>query len=219
VNVESDSAEGWGPSLQERSRFAPQWSLLTLLLLTAAVAVWVGYFRYRYEIPALEQEIDQMKRMVRELIVEDPQQIAVVKLAEMWMDDQRWDIHLPEGEFVIRLATRQIGKAGLAPVAAEAPIDSGRHQVELQKNDSEDGWRITVLVDDRPAIEAAEEAGWYPGRGSEGPGGITICEQQPPERPVELHRHRFSQRTKSGTYKAPEEPTNGLLLWVERVDK
>ncbi len=160
-----------------------------------------------------------MKRMVRELIIEDPQQVAVVKLPEMWMDDRRWDIHLPEGEFVIRLATRQIDKEGLAPVAAEAPIDSGRHRFELQEDDSEDGWRITVLVDDRPAIEAAEKAGWYPGRGFEGPGGITICEQRPPERPVELERERFTRRTKSGTYMAPEKPTNGLLLWIEGVDK
>jgi hypothetical protein len=200
-------------------RITLQWSLQTLLLLTAVVAVWTGYLHYRREIPQLEQEIEAMRWMTRELIVEDPHQAAVVKLDELWMDDHRWDVYLPEGTYVIRLATRKIGKQYPSPVTAEAPIAAGRHRIELQRDKGEEGWKITVLVDDEPSIETAETPDWDPGHGSEGSGGFSISTQLPPDKPIDLHRLRFKQATKPGQYKAPQEPTEGLLLWIERVEE
>ena len=49
-------------------------------------------------------------------------------------------------------------------------------------------------------------------------GDSTIFSAEPGE-PVELHRRRFSQVTKTGQRKAPEDPTEGLLLWIEGVDR
>ncbi len=217
------SSEGHDADRRERilpkRRSALQWNLQTLLLLTAVVAVWAGYLRYGSEIPQLEQEIDAMKRMVRELVIEDPQKVAIVKLQELWMDDQRWDVYLPEGSYALRLATREVGEEGLAPVAAEVPIPAGQHRLELRREEDGDGWQIVALVDDQPAIEAAEEPGWYPGRGTEGSGAGSISTQQAADLPLEVQRFRFPKVRNDGTYKAPPEPTEGLLLWIERVEE
>lgn len=218
MNSEIAGATEQEPQGENKRRFPLQWSLQTLLLLTAVVAVWIGYFRYRLDIPRLEQEIDAMRQMASELIIEDPQLVAAVKLPELWMDEQRWDIHLPEGKYKIRLATREIGKEGLAPAIAEAPIDAGRHQIKLQKEEVDDGWRIVVLLDDQPLLQVAEKPDWNPGDGYEGSGVSTTSRQFSPNAAVELHRRRFVHQTKAGPYEAPEEPAEGLLLWIERVD-
>lgn len=53
--------------------FAVQWSLQTLFLLTAVVAVWAGYLSYRHQLSRLEAEIAAMQRLEAELTVEDPE--------------------------------------------------------------------------------------------------------------------------------------------------
>ncbi len=217
MDSKARGAEERGPAAPRKRRFVLQWSLQTLLLLTAVVAVWVGYLRYRLEIPRLEREIDAMKRMAAELIVEDPQRVAAVMLPAVWMDEPRWDIHLPDGVYVMRLATREIDKTGLAPTLGESPIDAGRHLIELQKSDDEDGWRFTVLVDDRSTLEAKEKPDWDPVRASEGGAEFAICTQLPPDEPVVLYRRRFQRTSKNGQSVIPEGPTEGVMLWIERV--
>ena len=59
-----------------KRRFVLQWSIRTLLLLTAAVAVWVAFFKMRREVPPLEARIAAMRALARELIVEDEQKMA-----------------------------------------------------------------------------------------------------------------------------------------------
>jgi hypothetical protein len=217
-DVEASDAPERQDGAPRRRRFRLQWSLQTLLLLTAAVAVWVAYFRLRQQIPRLEQEIDSLEQMARELIVEDEEQIAVVMLPQMWYDESRWDIYLPEGKYVMRLATRRIGEKGLAPAVRQTPIRGGRHRVELMRSDDGAGREITVLVDDRPVIEAEEGASWDPRGHSGGGSEFGKCVQRPADEPLVLFRRRFHRRSKGGGSVAPKGPTKGLMLWIERTD-
>ena len=194
-----------------------QWSLQTLLLLTAVVAVWVAYFHLRQQIGRLEQEVDSMQQMARELIIEDREQIAVVMLPQMWMDQSRWDIYLPEGKYVIRLATRQIDQKGLAPPVEQTPIPAGQHRIELMRSDEGAGRQLTVTVDDRPVIEAEEDSGWDPGGASSGGSQIGNCEQRSAQQPLVLFRRRFYRPSKGGQNVPPKGPSEGWMLWIEPV--
>jgi hypothetical protein len=158
-----------------------------------------------------------MRQMARELIVEDEEQIAVVMLPQEWMDESRWDIHLPEGEYVIRLATRQIDKQGFAPVVEERPISAGQHRIELTVSEEGSGREITVTDDDRPLIEAEEGPDWNVGGGSEGGSEIGNCVHRSADEPLVLFRRRFRQRATGGASIPPKGPTEGLMLWIEPV--
>lgn len=218
MNSENRDPEPTNMPTPQKRRFAMQWSLQTLLLLTAVVAVWVGYLLHRRELPRLEEEIAVMRRMAGELIVKNPLQVAVVKLPETWMDGQEWDIHLPDGTYVMRLAAREIDSEGLAPVIGETPIDAGRHQIELRQGEDDDGWRFSVLIDGQASIEASEVPEWQTSGSSEGGGQYTDSTQLPPDEPVVLYRRRFLRAVKAGQSETPKEPSEGLLLWIERTD-
>lgn len=201
-----------------KRRLVLQWSLQTLLLLTAAVAVWVAYFRLRQQIPRLEQQIASMQQMARELLVQDEKQIAVVMLPQMWFDESRWEIHLPQGEYMMRLATREIDEKGFAPAVGETLIGAGRHRIELMQSDEGNGRTITVMVDDQPSIEAEEGSDWDPSHGCSGGSEFGNCTHLSPHEPLILFRRRFYRRTKTGQNTAPKGPTDGLMLWIEPTE-
>ncbi len=186
-----------------------------MLLLTAVVAVWVAYFCLRQQNTGLEREVAWMQEWACELVIEDTEQIAAVRLPQMWIDENRWDIHLPEGEYVMRLATREIGDQGFAPAAEETLVNSGEHRIELLHSNEGDLPRFTVMVDDQPLIETTEASDWEPGPSSMGGGNFGICTQLPPHEPVVLYRRRFTP--KSGGISS-NSITNGLLLWIERIE-
>ncbi len=186
-----------------------------MLLLTAVVAVWVAYFCLDRQISRLEQEIAWMQPWAGELVVEDTEQIAVAMLPQMWIDETRWEIHLPEGEYVMRLATREIGDQGVAPVVEETVVNSGEHRIGLLQSDERKCRKITVMVDDRPLIETTVASDWDPRRGYVGGGNFAICTQLPAHEPVVLYRRRFVP--KSGPLTS-NVLANGLLVWIERIE-
>jgi len=201
-------------AVQRKRRFALRWSLQTLFLVTAVVAVWVAVFHYRQQITRLEREVTSMRQMAREFIIEDDEQIAVVMLPQTWFDESRWRIHLPKGEYMMRLATRQVAEKGLAPVVDEAPISPGRHEIELLQSEQGHGRKITVTVNDQPLIEVEERPDWITvGHGSVGGSEIGVCRQLSPDKPVVLFRRRFTRRSGNRSIITPE----GLMLWIEPV--
>ncbi len=203
---------------QRKRRFALRWSLQTLFLVTAVVAVWVAVFHYRQQNTRLEREVASIRQMAREFVVEDEEQIAIVMLPQTWFDESRWKIHLPKGDYVMRLATRQVSEKGLAPVLDETPISPGRHEIELLHSDQRDCREITVTFDGQSLIEVVERPDWFPGHGSVGGSEIGACEQLSPGKPVVLFRRRFTRPSKTGQSPTPKGPTEGLMLWIEPVE-
>src|SRR4051794_9487637 len=67
-----------------------QVSLRTLVLLIAAIGVWITYFNSRHQISSLGKRIASTRPLAHELVISDPSKIAVVKREELWMDDHRW---------------------------------------------------------------------------------------------------------------------------------
>ena len=101
-------------------------SVPRLFLLICAVAAWLGVFKGRETTRAMESRLDVLRSMGRMLEVDDPARIAVVKKQDQWMDEDRWDLYLPPGEYRICMATRELGHTGIPPAMKSAPIRPGR---------------------------------------------------------------------------------------------
>src|SRR5687767_2789880 len=131
--------------------------LRTLFLVMAAIAVWTAFFTNRQRIASLESRIAAMRPLTRELIVDDENAIAVVKMEELWYDENRWEIHLPSGQYRLFLATRDIAEQGMAPAAKKSKLVSGgKHQLALEQRE-EKGVRQVKVTWDGVILLTAEE--------------------------------------------------------------
>jgi hypothetical protein len=203
----------------EPPRGRPLWQigLRTLFLVMTAAAVWIVYVTNRYATENYEERIAAMRPLARELAVKDVAQVAVVKLEPYWYDENRWAVYLPEGKYRLCLATSEVDESGLAPIVASAPISAGRHELTLEQEPSENGWRVTVDSDGVPALTAEEPKAWYPARGSSGGSEFDMSKQVDADKPVVLFRRRFSQPGTGLGSSTPKGPTDGIIVWIERT--
>jgi hypothetical protein len=194
-----------------------QVGLRTLFLLMAVVAVWLAVIINRRQNTYLESRIRAMEPIARELIVDDTGKIAVVGLADLWMDENRWDVYLPPGNYRLCLATRGVDKDGLAPVVKSAPIAPGRHRLRMDIRRKGEDWQIPVILDGAALFTADETKDWA--RSSSMGGGETSTSTQlPTDRPVILYRRRYMvENAPGGASTTPDGPTEGLLMWIESV--
>jgi hypothetical protein len=191
-----------------------QVGLRTMILLTAAIAVWVTYYSNRKHNAELEARIAVLRPMAHELAIDDPSRIAVVKLEELWYDENRWELFLPEGRYRLCLATREIGQNGLAPVVKSARLGPGRHSLALEQQREGPGWRVATW-DKTGRLEVDEPTEWDPGAGSTGGGEYSVSTQLPADKPAVLFRRIFSRRDAKGVSTTPAVPAEGILLWIE----
>lgn len=195
-----------------------QFSLRLILLLMAAVGVWTAEIANRRAMGPLQQRIKAMRPLARELTITDPEKIAVVKCEELWYDDNEWEIYLPDGEYRLALATREVGQQDVVlPPYQSAPLPAGKFRLSLLQEKTATGWRVDVLKDGALLLTAEEPAEWYPAHGSSGGGQFSLAEQLPPNFPVVLFRRRFSRPVSATTSQTPAGPCEGVLLWIEPV--
>ncbi|CAN5899114.1 hypothetical protein BH23PLA1_BH23PLA1_08540 [soil metagenome] len=194
-----------------------QFRLRTLFLLVAAIAVWMTYFINLRQNDWLETRIASTRPLTRELVIDDEDQIAVVKLEELWYDENQWDVYLPIGEYRLCLATREIESMGLAPVVKSTPIGAGRHQIALEKKPTINGWRVALTTDRAGRLIVEEPDQWNPGRGSSGGSPISNCKQQSAKEPLILFRRIFTRQDARGQLVSPDGPAEGVLLWIESL--
>lgn len=194
-----------------------QFGLRSLFLLVAATAVWTTYFSNRHRITALEAGITTMRPLAHELVVNDADKIAVVKLEELWYDDNRWEVSLPDVKHRLCLATREIDTEGLAPVMRSEAIEAGRHSIYLKQREDGAGWLVTAGWDGSRLLLVQEPKEWNPGSGSTGGGHHSQCTQSAVDEPLILFRRRFSLPSHTGQVTTPPGPTEGILLWIEPI--
>ena len=189
-----------------------QVGLRTLVLLTAVIAAWMAYFFNKRQNAALAAQIEALVPLARDLVVNDPKQIAVVKLDDLWRQEDRWEIYLPDGRYRLRLATHGIGAEGYAEVSEGAALSAGRHRLVVVQRSDGDASRVTARWDGTELIEKKEPAGWHSGNSLTTGGDYSVSEQLPPEGPLLLLRRRFL--APKGAIAAPGD---GVLLWIERT--
>ncbi len=206
--------------LPRRSRW--QIGLRTFSLFIVAIAVWMTDIANRRENARIQAGIETMLPIARELVITDPTQIAAVKRQEYWYDENIWDLHLPEGQFRLCLATREIDPKSsvLPPVVRSHPLGPGKHTVTLELDSTDDLWRVSVSIDKNKPLEVEEPKEWNEGHGSSGGSAISESRAFAPDKPVVLFHRRFSRRTKnpsSGrqTSRTPSGPSEGIMIWIE----
>jgi hypothetical protein len=204
------------PDVGRPGRKRWQVGLRTLFLLMAAIAVWMAYFINRRHNAALAARIEALVPLAHELIVDDPSKVAVVKLDNLWMSEDRWEIYLPDGRFRLCLATRGIGDAGLAGVMESTLLPPGRHQLALEQRRIKDVWRVAILRDGTESIAKQEPAVWDNGSSSTNGEDYSISLQLAPDEPAILLRRRFMRDDGKGSMATTVEPGDGILLWIER---
>lgn len=193
-----------------------QIGLQTLCLLVVAVGVWTNFAVNRSRNAELEARIAVMRPLARELTIEDPGKIAIIKLDELWMGDNQWDLYLPEGRYRLCMATHDIKQSGLAPVVKSARIGPGRHHIELAQQEIKAGWQVVARWDGVGEISTDELKAWDTGSSSTSEGGYTTSTQLPADQLVTLLRLQFIvQGTRTTTSSASAD---GILLWIERAE-
>lgn len=188
-----------------------------MILLTAAFAVWFAYFQNRAEIARLGPRIAAMRSLARELVVVDESKVAAVMHGELWMDDHRWEVYLPEGEYRLNLATREIDDKGMVSPLKSVPLPAGRRQLALEQKLEGETWHVTVTLDGKRVLGAEEPKAWDPGAGSSGGGEFSTSRQFDGDKPIVLFRRRFMRPVAKGQFSTPNGPCEGILMWIEKV--
>jgi hypothetical protein len=200
----------------ERPKHEPwQFGLKTAILITPAVAVWSAVLVNRRQSATLSSQIAYLRPLAPELVVEDPSQMALLKLETLGRHDNRWDLYLPAGNYRLCLATSAIDKEGFAPVAKSAPIAPGRHRLELKVARQAEARRITVASDGATLLEVVAPKEWDEDRGSSDISKGRIDPPWPADSPLILIRRRNHPPRIDGEPSSPSGPTEGILLWIE----
>ncbi len=212
--VESDSA-------QPPRKWQVRWSIRTLMLVSAVVCVWSVAIQYRLANPKLRSRIEALQRLESKLDVDDLTQIAAAPRRKSWFDESIWDLYVPPGQTAtLHLATRSI------PMDDELVVDTtstalgeGKHTFELIIEELDEQWSIRVELGGKVLLERTEPLDWNPKNSSSGGIAHRRTKQTDARSGIlELFRRRFRQKTANGVWRDTVEPTNGVLLWLERSE-
>ncbi|MDP6442714.1 MAG: hypothetical protein QGG36_09230 [Pirellulaceae bacterium] len=197
---------------------AVSFALLDLLLIVVVAAAWTGERVNSRRNEHLSERIDVLRRIARELVVDDPEKCYVISSRRTLYDNHRWEVHLPAGEYQIYMATRGIEANGSPDERKSASIDAGRHKILLTHLATEHGPRFRVFVDERVVFDEQESKDWNTSGSYGGTGDYATQREFPLGELIVLRRVRvvIPQATRPSGFSA-DDPINGQLLWIEKT--
>ena len=206
------------PATPPRTRYRLQFSLTTILLLVAAVSVWLVNHDLKQQISTIRAQLPGLESVARQLIVDDPTQVAVVCRMPERLGECIYDVHIPQYKsFELFLALEQVDKQGIAEPVNSVPVSAGKHSIEIRYDAKPDQSIVFLLIDGEIVIEERKAKDWEPRHGSTGAGSVSNSEQFDDRSPIVLFRQRFmvSQAPNSST--TPPGPCRGILVWLENA--
>ena len=217
------------PSSPRRARFSLHTLLLVMAIVALAMAQFVALRRIR-EVEARNQELfnENVKLRVEAgyLKVEDRRKMAVLRLRELDELTWRWKVFLPKGIWVIHSETSKIPQTGLTkPTKYDA--FGGNQEISLAasvRKGADGRWEFVTDFGGlgRRRDLAKSHALVAPRRtgNEESVSGSGKQETLDPDKPIVLLRLRPKKRVESSpgswTGKETPEPTDGILIWIER---
>ena len=192
-----------------------------MLLLIAAFSSWLGYWVTYRETLKLESQLAGLRSAARELQVDDEDAISIVSRHQQWNDENIWDFHLPDSpQFRVCVATENILAGGFTEPTESMNLDPGRHKMELIHDYSDEGDSlVSLLIDDKVAIEISRPPAWDERHGSSGGSANSESQEFSPKLPLVVYRKRFMVSDGNGNASTPQGPANGIQVWIQPANE
>ena len=213
----------------------PRFTIATALLVTALIAVSISHLQTSIQLFRVKAELTALRNDVTVLDADDESMIYAVALPTYGPLQWRWKIQLPrDGTYRLRYALDQIPESGL-PQNSQAiddafldsyakPLQGGvpfTFDVGVFK-DANDTWQFQTDNGPRgPRIPIRNHPAWLDEKTTVGWGSTVFGTNQTVsadrDSPLLLLRHRKSKTLPSGGITVDMAPTDGLLIWIERI--
>lgn len=199
-------------------------SLLTLMLLMTIAALAIGLVvvgrnnrRLEEANQSLAVENRRLRDEVGELSIDDPKKLYAIRIETDSYLDWRWRIWIPKGRtYRLRCVAGEVPAEG-RPQERGGTImlyDDGDQVIRYQiRRDPRDGKMYGSLSVPGASVSKDEHAWveWGSWTSTTGGVGTSTC-AYPPDKTIELCRHRVSQANSSSGI---EDPSAGFLIWLE----
>lgn len=197
-----------------------QFNLLSILLLLSACAVWSAYRSVYLETREIQEQLPGLRKIARELAIENPDEFAAVKQLPTRYDELVWRVFVPKLQgktaqvavVMDDIAEDRLANAIEITPLKTAPLAAGEHEIQLMYEVSESA-KLTVLIDQEPAIEIVRAKDWVKSIGHSTSSEVgDVSKSYAVDRSLELHRRRFSLKR---NVRISDEPGPGILLWID----
>ena len=207
-----------------------QFSLLTILLLSAAVATSFSAWRSVSALSRIEAQLTSLRLVACELKIDDPSKFAAVRKPNERYRAHSWDVYLPPQDstepYEVCLAIEKIAPAFGPRATRDLPtlpnetfaLKPGRHRLEVSHHvGKEKGHEILVKLDEQEVIKISRPYDWQKMTGH-GSRPVSLSDQQDTDEPlILLHRVFMVPVAGSPTSSmAPNDPSNGIRLWIRK---
>ena len=218
-------------------RRRPTFSITTLLLVTALIACSISHFLTSRKLTDTKAALTALRNDSLVLDADDDALIHVIALPTYGPLQWRWKMQLPtEGEYCLRYSIEQIPESGLpaqSTVITDVFHDSnldplpGGIPFNLQVaffKDSNGVWRFTASSVDRgafrridnppPWLNSTTMGGWVSSIA-----GVDSTTSSNADDPLILvTKRKLRANPGSSVLTVDKSPTDGLAVWVERID-
>jgi hypothetical protein len=205
-----------GDPVQTRPRhFLPQFSLLTVLLLTAIAAMALVIALFWHEIGPLRTEVRQLRNEVGKLTIDDTAKPAVILVHSNTPFTWKWRIWVPAGHsYRVRWCDAAIPRIGF-PTAANGTLAlDGPREYVVTYRIQDDGWST---LDAAGETVRGNQQNWvaWPSRSIEGESVDERTETYDLGKPIVLIRMRVSNQ--NGSVPTMADPADGFMIWIEPI--
>ncbi|TWT76744.1 hypothetical protein CA13_72420 [Planctomycetes bacterium CA13] len=212
-----------------------QFSLLTILLLVALVAVVVAFHRIHDKRELTERKVRVLQALACELTVDDPSKIVVIKRLPTLSDELIVGVYLPELKKPARinrlcLSLENILSYPNSRSVYPTPNNSfhltpGEHWIELHctkqgKGESSSQYVIEALVDGRGVMKEIRDSSWQPVDSCANYSTLkSVSQSFTAGQRIKLYHRRNYERTQSEAgFSVQNESNNGILLWIDEAN-
>lgn len=212
-----------------------RFTLATLLVFTAIIAGGLSHVRTSLELRRVKEELTTARNELAYLDTDDTDHIYAVSLPTYGSMQWRWRIQLPEGgKYRIRSSFAQIPESALPTTSSTHDVFLNRYAQPLPGGqpfilslaifkDQNGDWMLTMQIPDSGYTRRIEDPPTWLDAGSfvnwttnvAGSKSTASCSK---DEPLVLLKYRKGKIVPGGVT-VDMQPTDGMLIWIERIDR
>jgi hypothetical protein len=214
---------------QSQRSLTPQFSLLSLLALTAVIAIGMAVGLAYRKNRSMVQQRDELLSISSRLQIDNADELASSEIPPVASDFHSWNIHVPEGqEYKLRLGVGDVSENGIPPNVSSVRIPAGRHRVTLHSGDSpSEEFRYVVYIDGKQSIEKTMGSDWMPSGWSSASGVSWPREPVLSPAPLQLSARSYKPKLEFGNgqghyFNGQSDnfvTRKGYRLWIDDSDR